>query len=231
MGRLGWQEIAYLLVFAAQVLVSHVILSRALRRRKAGLSEGQSFVTKPLARLGTRLLLILTSIGVAFAVSLTFVNRLWDFVSTPASVTLREMGTGSALVAITPMEPFTTVYLKLPLLTSVFLASSWIAYQVWILIAPSLDDQRRRWASWSVGSSAGGFVLGGLFGYFIVFRRLFVFLLGIGKNASVPPTVSLTAYFDLLANVTLGIGLLFELPVLVFLLEIARIGVESGDSL
>jgi len=71
--------------------------------------------------------------------------------------------------------------------------------------------------------TAGLFIAGGLFAYFLAFRFGLEFLLGIGMSNNVRPVVSITEYFDLFVNVTLGVGLVFELPVLIFMLTLLRI--------
>ncbi|MBV9407136.1 MAG: twin-arginine translocase subunit TatC, partial [Acidobacteriaceae bacterium] len=49
------------------------------------------------------------------------------------------------------------------------------------------------------------------------------FLLGIGRDVHVTPVVSINEYFDLFVNVTLGVGLVFEMPVIIFFLTLLRI--------
>jgi sec-independent protein translocase protein TatC len=66
-------------------------------------------------------------------------------------------------------------------------------------------------------------VLGGLFAYFVAFRFGLEFLLGMGKDINVEPAINLVDYFDLFVNVSLGIGLVFEMPVAVFFLTFLRI--------
>jgi sec-independent protein translocase protein TatC len=127
------------------------------------------------------------------------------------------------LAQITPMESFSIIWVQLPLLCSVFLASPWIVYQVWAFIAPGLYKRERRWAAPFVLVTAGLFIAGGLFAYFLAFRFGLEFLLGIGMSNNVQPVVSITEYFDLFVNVTLGVGLVFELPVLIFLLTLLRV--------
>jgi sec-independent protein translocase protein TatC len=121
------------------------------------------------------------------------------------------------------MEVFNIVWVKLPILTAIFLASPWVLYQVWGFIAPGLYKKERRWSAPFVISSAGLFIIGGVFAYFVAFRYGLVFLLGIGRDIRIMPVVSVTEYFDLFVNVTLGVGLVFELPVLIFFLTLLRI--------
>ncbi len=176
-----------------------------------------------LAELRSRILKALGGLVVAFFLAMTFAERLWNFISDPALGALRTLHYQDRLVQITPMEGFTTVWLKVPLLASIFIASPWILYQVWAFVAPGLYRKERRWAAPFVISAAGLFILGGVFAYFIAFRFALVFLLGIGRDIHIAPMVSVTEYFDLFVNVMLGIGLVFELPVLIFFLTLLRI--------
>jgi sec-independent protein translocase protein TatC len=171
-----------------------------------------------------RLLMMLAGVGVAFVLSLTFANKLWLIVSAPAVDALRQLGfEDPGLTQITPMETFNVVWVKLPILTATFLSSPWILYQVWAFIAPGLYRKERRWAVPFVIFSAGLFILGGLFAYFVAFRFGLTFLLGIGRDINIRPMVSVTEYFDLFVNVILGVGIVFELPVLIFFLTLLRI--------
>ncbi len=177
-----------------------------------------------LEELRSRLIRSLMGIGVAFFASIVFANQLWLVVSEPAMDALRTLGVDPPqLVQIKPMETFTTVWVKLPMLTAIFLASPWVLYQVWAFIAPGLYKRERHWAAPFVICSAGLFILGGMFAYFVAFRFGLTFLLGIGRDINIAPFVSITEYFNLFVNVTLGIGLVFELPILIFFLTLLRI--------
>ncbi len=177
-----------------------------------------------LDELRRRLLYALGGLLVAFALSLTFASKLWGIVSQPAVSALKQLKVEPPeLVYIQPLEYFNIVWLKLPLLSAVFLASPWILYQVWGFIAPGLYRRERRWASPFVLSTAGLFCLGGVFGYFVVFRYALVFLLGLGIGNNARPMVSVDAYFSIFVNVMLGIGIVFELPVLIFFLALIRV--------
>jgi len=176
-----------------------------------------------LEELRLRLLLSLAGVGVAFVLCLLFANQLWLVISEPAVQALRRIGADPNLAQITPMDAFTTIWVKVPMLAALFLASPWILYQVWAFIAPGLYKKERRWAGPFVICTAGLFILGGLFAYFVAFRFGLEFLLSIGRNINVRPVVSLTEYFNLFVNVTIGIGLVFELPVLLFFLTLLRI--------
>lgn len=176
-----------------------------------------------LEELRTRLIRMMMGLAVAFVVCVVFANDLWRFVSEPATIALKDLGFQPKLWQHTPMETFSTVWVKLPLLASVFIASPWILYQVWAFIAPGLYKRERRWAAPFVIISSGLFIAGGVFAYFVAFRYGLEFLLGIGRDINIAPVVSVTEYFDLFVNVMLGVGLVFEMPVLIFFLTLLRI--------
>ncbi len=177
-----------------------------------------------LEELRSRLIKALWESALHSSSCIIFANDLWRIVSEPAVEALTKLGYENAKLAqIKPMETFTVVWVKLPILAAIFLSSPWILYQVWAFIAPGLYKRERRWAAPFVISSAGLFILGGLFAYFVAFRFGLAFLLGIGRDINIAPYVAVTEYFDLFVNVTLGIGLVFELPVLIFFLTLLRI--------
>ena len=156
-------------------------------------------------------------------ISIWFSDELWQVVREPAAAALKSLGYQPDLVQITPMETFNILWVKLPILAAVFLSSPWILYQVWGFIAPGLYRRERRMAAPFVISTAGLFIIGGLFAYFVAFRFGLTFLLGLGRGKGIAPFVSITEYFDLFVNVTLGVGLVFEMPILIFFLTLLHI--------
>ncbi|MBI3473782.1 MAG: twin-arginine translocase subunit TatC [Candidatus Solibacter usitatus] len=176
-----------------------------------------------LEELRTRLIRMLMGVGIAFVLSLTYAERLWLIVQAPAEEALKKIGIANTnLVAIEPMEQFNVIWIKLPILCAVFLGSPWILYQIWGFVAPGLYKRERRWAAPFVLFSAGLFLSGGAFAYFVAFRFGLTFLLGIGRDVKVTPFVTISSYFDLFVNVMLGVSLVFEMPVLIFFLTLLR---------
>jgi sec-independent protein translocase protein TatC len=106
-------------------------------------------------------------------------------------------------------------------------ASPWVLYQVWAFIAPGLYKKEKRWAAPFVISSSLLFILGGLFAYFVAFRYGLEFLLGLGLGSGVRPTVDMSLYYDLFVDVMLGVGVIFEIPVMLFLLTLIRVASPS----
>ncbi len=180
-----------------------------------------------LEELRMRIIYTLGGLAVAFIVSLVFTNDLWNVVREPAARALTSLGFAPELIITSPMEGFMIVWVKLPVLTAIFISSPWMLYQVWAFVSPGLYKRERRWATPFILCSAGLFILGGLFAYFVAFRFGLTFLLGIGKDIGIRPLVTITEYFDLFVNVTLGIAVIFELPVLIFFLTLLHIVTPS----
>jgi sec-independent protein translocase protein TatC len=176
-----------------------------------------------LEELRSRILKALLGIGVAFLASIWFSDALWEVVRQPAAEALKSLGYKPDLVQITPLEVFNILWVKLPILAAIFLSSPWILYQVWAFIAPGLYRRERRLATPFILCTAGLFITGGMFAYFVAFRFGLTFLLGLGRGKGIAPYVTVTEYFDLFVNVTLGVGLVFEMPVLIFFLTLLHI--------
>ncbi len=176
-----------------------------------------------LEELRSRILKMIAGVIVAALVSMAFSQQLWAIVCQPAAAALKALGYKPTLALINPMDGFNIIWFKLPILCAIFISSPWILYQIWAFISPGLYRRERRWAAPFILCSAGLFIIGGLFAYFVVFRYGLTFLLGIGQHNYVEPTVSMDYYFDLFVNVMLGVGIVFEMPVLLFFLTLLRL--------
>ena len=149
---------------------------------------------------------------------------LWSFVQKPLKEAIAQVH--GEIVAITPTEQFSIIWMWTPLVASIFLAAPWVIYQAWAFIAPGLYPRERKWAVPFVLSTGGLFLAGGLFAYFIALPSTLGFLLSIGAP-EVKPTISIDSYFTTFVNVTLGLSVVFELPVAIFFLTLIRVASPS----
>ena len=176
-----------------------------------------------LEELRARIIRCLWGLAGAFCIAILFSSQLWDFIRRPAASALKSLGLPEDLYAFDPTDGISIIWFKLPLVCSLFIAAPWILYQFWAFISPGLYKRERRWAAPFVVTSAVLFIGGGLFAYFVAFRLGLTFLLGIGLGEGLKAMPSVTHYFDLFVNVTLGVAIIFELPVLLFLLTLLHI--------
>jgi sec-independent protein translocase protein TatC len=174
-----------------------------------------------LEELRSRLIAILSGAGAAFLIAMVGANPIWSFVQAPLRYAVDQVH--GDIIAITPMEQFTIIYMWVPLLAAIYIAAPWVIYQVWAFISPGLYPRERKWAAPFIIITAGLFVAGGAFAYYVAFRYGLVFLLSLGTSAGVKATISIDSYFSLFVNVILGVSILFELPVVVFFLTLLRI--------
>ncbi|MGD9236221.1 MAG: twin-arginine translocase subunit TatC [Desulfobacterales bacterium] len=180
--------------------------------------------TSHLEELRSRLIKTFIAIGIGFAASYGFKEKLFEILVRPL---VKVMETGDHLIFTGLPEAFFT-YLKVSLLAGIMLASPVILYQFWMFVAPGLYKNERRLMGPIVLLSSFFFIAGALFGYFIVFPWGFKFFLGFATE-SIRPLPSMKEYLAFSAKLLLAFGLVFELPmVLTFM---ARLGIVSVDFL
>jgi sec-independent protein translocase protein TatC len=106
----------------------------------------------------------------------------------------------------------------------IVLASPVVLYQVWLFVAPALFKHERGAITGFLFSTVFLFLGGLTFGYFITLPYMLHFLVNPGPIFSlqheVVPMISISEYFDLILLTLLCIGLMFELPVLIFFLSL-----------
>ena len=175
-----------------------------------------------LEELRKRIINSLIGVAVALCISWWAAGYLFRLVSRPI------VAAGVQLNMTKPTEGF-NLELKLAILAAVFLAAPYILAQVWLFIAPGLYKHERRYALPFIVFSSLLFVIGGLFGYFVAFPFAIQFLIGWGKDMGLTTIISATEYFDLFVMVELGLGIVFEIPALIFILS--RIGLVSAGFL
>jgi len=99
-----------------------------------------------------------------------------------------------------------------------FVASPFVLYQVWAFIAPGLYRHGKRYVTPFMFFTVGLFLAGGYFGYKLVYPQALDFLIGYGSQFQ--PMITIEKYTDLFLVIIIGMGVIFELPVLVFFLSL-----------
>ena len=175
-----------------------------------------------LEELRRRLLHSLIAVGVSFAICYYFQDQLYGVFSNLI------FKAGGTLNAASITSPF-TILLKVAFLASLFLSAPFILAQVWLFISPGLYKRERRYALPFIFFASALFATGGLFGYFIALPFGLKFLLELGKAHNMTVFLTVDDAFDLVFYLELGLGIIFEIPALIFLLS--RLGLVSGPFL
>ncbi len=170
-----------------------------------------------LQELRKRLIYSLLSVGVGFAVAYGFHDQIASLMIAPITKALTAHHLPAKLVYLNPMDGF-NFYLKIGLFGGIMLASPFILYQVWLFIAPGLYQNEKRYVVPFMAATVGLFLAGAYFGYQFVYPGALEFLIGYSKQFT--PMVTIGEYMELFSTVILGLGIVFELPILVFFLAL-----------
>lgn len=93
-----------------------------------------------------------------------------------------------------------------------------IMYFLWQFLAPALYSRERKAVSRAFVAGTGMFFIGAAVGYFIVFPLTLRFLAGYQVSSLVPNQISLDSYMDNFVMMIFMMGLMFELPLVAWLL-------------
>jgi sec-independent protein translocase protein TatC len=165
-----------------------------------------------LDELRKRIVRSMIFLGLGFAAAWGFHDRLIDFIQAPLT---RD---GKSLNMIHPMDGM-NLAIHVSLVGGLILASPFILFQVWLFIAPGLYQKERRFVVPFMAATVGLFLTGAYFGYFWVLPSAVHILLDVfgGKFTSV---ISIEEYTGFFLSIILGLGIAFELPVLIFFLAL-----------
>ena len=110
------------------------------------------------------------------------------------------------------------IHMKTAFMAGILVASPYIIYQLFHFVSPALYDNERRYATLLVGSGYIMFILGTLLNYFIIFPLTVKFLGTYQVSDDVANMLTIQSYMDTLIMMTLVMGIVFELPVVSWLL-------------
>jgi sec-independent protein translocase protein TatC len=160
---------------------------------------------------------LLTGMVVAYA----FHVRLYNYVQKPVT------DLGLQLNFTHPTDGL-NLYLKTSLVGGAILASPFILYQLWLFISPGMYAHEKRYVWPFMSATIGLFLAGAWFGYrWVLPGAIKILVLQFGK--AFHPILTIEDYTGFFLAVILGLGVTFELPVLIFFL--ALFGIVDGKFL
>lgn len=174
---------------------------------------GRMSLIDHLEELRARLLRTVISLVVTLIPCWIWVDEIFAFLQQPI---LKLLPPGKKLAYTGMTDPF-ILYFKVAALAAVFLASPYILYQFWRFISPGLYRHEQRYLLPFLFFGSFFFLSGGAFAYYIAFPLAAEFLLEMGK--AFEPVITIERYFGFLMTIILGLGLMFELPIVIFILS------------
>ena len=121
------------------------------------------------------------------------------------------------LVFFNPQEAL-LIYIKIAFFTGLAVSMPVVLYQLWAFISPAIEVKTKRHGLLFLFFSVGAFILGSSFGFFVLVPAAIKFLLSF-SGGNLEPVISASSYISFVLGLTFGCGLVFEMPILSFLLS------------
>lgn len=182
-------------------------------------SPGRMSFLDHLDELRRRIVYAVYSVLGALVIAFIFIQDILAFVTAAmiaATPSGKLLGTGS-------LDPIMVIF-KPGLLVAIIIASPLILLQVWYFIAPGLYAKEKRLAIPFVLSATLLFLTGAWFGHDLAFPVTWGFMAGF-VPAFMDWMPTWNDAFGLYLRIVLGLGIIFQMPVVVFVL--ARFGLVT----
>lgn len=196
--------------------MSEITIDQAPDDSREDAMPAMSFL-EHLEELRKRLVYSAIAIAVGSLICWFYVERIYDFIQRPILDALARDGMVAKLTFLNPVDPF-NLYLKTAFFAGLFITSPFVLYQVWMFISPGLYRKEKRYVFPFMFSTVFLFLSGGWFGYRMVFPDALKYLIGLGKQFQ--PMITIGEYTELFLTVIIGLGVVFEMPILVFFLSL-----------
>lgn len=171
------------------------------------MDESNVDVVAELTELRKRIFITVGAFLAFLFVSFLFVNDIYHWLVKDISMPLAVLGPSDIL----------WVYVMIATVVAIICVIPVVAYQTWRYVSPALTERERKVTAAYIPLLSLLFLVGILFGYFILFPIVMHFLLSLSEDMF---TTFFTTekYFKFLLHMTLPFGFLFELPVVVMFL-------------
>ena len=192
------------------------------RRGRKGKSEQEVWMAKVKTRswleeLRRRIIYGFLYVVAGLSICWGFHERIFAVMQKPIMVALANHNMEQKLVYLNPTDTF-NMYLKISFMGGCIIAAPFVLYQVWLFISPGLYQNEKRYVVPFMSATVGLFLAGAYFGYRWVFPGSLDFLFTFSHEFR--PLIEVNEYTDLFLTVILGLGITFELPILVLFLSL-----------
>lgn len=157
-------------------------------------------------------------IAICFVVFIVAFFACFAFIK-PLANRLLEMGLagGFQYVYLSPSELLTS-YFKLSMILALVIVSPLIIYQIWAFVAPALTRREKRAIAPALVGGLGFFAMGAVFAYMVALPFMIQFLVNYSQSDFINSAISVASYLDFMIGMLLTFGLVFEEPMLAFVL-------------
>lgn len=202
----------------------------ALPAERAPEAEVRMTFAEHLEELRLRLFRSVVAFAAMLVVSMCFYKEMVGVVTLPhfrAMAMLPNPPSHLEFITVSYTAPVMAM-MKLAMIVGLFLASPVVGYQLWAFVRGGLHANERRAATAFAPASFLLFVLGCVFGYFVLIPYTLYGMANMLPVDKVRPLFAFAEYLDLVSTMTLLLGAIFQLPLVMILL--ARLGVVRPSS-
>jgi sec-independent protein translocase protein TatC len=182
------------------------VAEKKIEPEEEKLAEGT--LVSHLIELRQRLVKAVLAIALIFLGLLPFTDEIFNFIAEPLKA---QLPPGSPLITTGITAPF-MVPIKATFFAALFLAMPIVLYQVWRFVAPGLYRKEKRFTVPLLVSSVLLFYAGIAFAYFLIFRVIFAFFIGVTPE-SVTNMPDIGEYLTFVLTLCFAFGIAFEVPV------------------
>jgi len=113
-----------------------------------------------------------------------------------------------------------TLQINSCIMTGIVFGIPYLLFELWLFIKPALHEKERKSARGFVFFASALFFIGVLFGYFIICPLSINFLTNFSVSPMIENTFTIDSYLSSIATLTIGTGIIFELPVVIYILSL-----------
>ncbi len=175
---------------------------------------GRMTFLEHLDELRRRIFFALIALVLATGACWFFREQIFIFMKGPGTSAITDF----ELVYTKVTDTF-TIWLKVAVAGGIFLSSPFILSQVWSFISPGLYRKEKRYAIPFLVSSTLLFLTGGAFAYMVILPASLGFLVN-NLGSSLKPMITAVDYFSFVILILVGMGTVFQLPVVVAFLSL-----------
>ncbi len=118
-----------------------------------------------------------------------------------------------------------STHFKISFLAGIIIGFPYIVFELWKFVSPALYEKEKKVASATIFSINLLFFIGVLIGYFMIVPLSVNFLANYIVSETIQNTINLTSYINNLSSICFASGIVFELPVITYLLS--RLGLMT----
>jgi len=165
-----------------------------------------------LDELRKRLFHTVIYLGLGFVIAYIFHERLYGIIQAPLDQLHIQLN-------FTHPTDGLNLYIKTSFVGGAILASPFVLYQIWLFISPGMYSHEKRYVVPFMFATVALFLAGAWFGYhYVLPGAIKVLVLDFGKRFH--PILTIEDYTGFFLAVILGLGITFELPILIFFLAV-----------